>query len=488
MKTKRSYVKSSAMMFACAVALSAQAECSFNPVIPDWIADPSVSKFGDTFYLYGTTDIDKELSMAGVPVVWKSKDFVNWSFEGPAVEGVDWRKGVETGKDKDGNPRFGYWRYWAPGKVIETNGRFHLYVTLVDPKGNPAPTVLMVADRPEGPFRFAEKIESDDGANGPLNRAQVKSAAVAPDIDGDPFVDDDGTAYIVWRKRWIAKLNAERTKTEGRHIELKTALQGYSEGPCLFKRNGIYYYLYTIGGCDGYHYGYMMSKVSPLEGWTDPSDPIVVESNYPGNVWGPGHGNVFESDGNYYIVYLEYGEGGTTRQVMANRMEFDSEGRIVRVVPDLKGVGCLGPNQETRTNLARKAFWTASSVRGPRMTRGRTHRDYTRTFAYDAQFAGDGNNGTRWAADGRDKSSWIQADFGAETFVGEIKMFFTQPAFGHNWKLEGSLDGKEWMPVAEERGKPCRSPHVAKVGRKVRYLRIGILDGDPGLWEVKVYE
>ena len=86
MKTKRSYVKSSAMMFACAVALSAQAECSFNPVIPDWIADPSVSKFGDTFYLYGTTDIDKELSMAGVPVVWKSKDFVNWSFEGPAVK------------------------------------------------------------------------------------------------------------------------------------------------------------------------------------------------------------------------------------------------------------------------------------------------------------------------------------------------------------------------------------------------------------------
>lgn len=478
--------------FACLVCavlgfLPIHAKDAFNPILPDWIADPSVSKFGDTFYLYGTTDIDKELNMAGVPVVWTSKDFVNWSFEGPAIEGVDWQKGVETRKDDKGKSFYGYYRYWAPGKVIETNGRYYLYVTIVDPHGNPAPTVLMVSDRPQGPFRFAEKIESDDGVNGPLNRAQVKAAAVTPDIDGDPFVDDDGTAYIVWRRRWIAKLNAERTKIDGPKIELKTALSGYSEGPCLFKRKGIYYYFYTIGGCDGYHYGYMMSKDSPLSGWVDPKDPLVVESNYPGNVWGPGHGNVFESNGEYYLVYLEYGEGGTTRQVMANKIEFAEDGTIIRVVPNRQGVGYLGPNQETRENLAAKAVWTASSVRGPRMTRGRTHRDYTRTFAFDAQLAGDGDNGTRWVADGRDKSPWLQADFGKEQQIDELKIFFTQPSFGHNWKLEGSLDGQAWWPIAEETTKPCRSPHVAKVARAVRYLRLNITAGDPGVWEVKAF-
>jgi hypothetical protein len=231
----------------------------------------------------------------------------------------------------------------------------------------------------------------------------------------------------------------------------------------------------------------MMSKESPLMGWTDPKNPVVVASNYPGGVWGPGHGNVFESDGQYYLVYLEYGEGGTTRQVMANKLEFAEDGTIVRVVPDLQGVGYLGPNSETRKNIACEAMWTASSVRGPRLTRGRTHRDYTRTFAYDAQMAGDGDNGTRWVADGRDKSPWIQADFGAPREVSEAKLFFTQPAFGHNWKLEGSLDGQEWFAVAEETGKPCRSPHVAKVGKTVRYLRLSVLDGDPGLWEFKVF-
>ena len=67
----------------------------FNPLIPDNIADPSLSKFGDTYYLYGTTDIDKGLSQAGTPVVWKSKDFVNWSFDGSHIVGFDWHKGHE---------------------------------------------------------------------------------------------------------------------------------------------------------------------------------------------------------------------------------------------------------------------------------------------------------------------------------------------------------------------------------------------------------
>ncbi len=472
------------LVLGCALLAGAQ---DFNPILPDWIADPSVSRFGDTFYLYGTTDIDRELDQAGVPVVWKSKDFVNWSFEGSVIDGVDWRKEVLARVDPDGRKHHGFYRYWAPGKVIGTNGRYHLYVTLVDPKNDPALTVLLVADRPEGPFRFAETVAGDEAVNGPLNRAQIQAATVAPDIDGDPFVDEDGSAYIVWRQRRIAKLNAARTKIEGPTLELRTAVPGYSEGPCLFKRKGIYYYLYTIGGCDSYSYAYMMSKESPLSGWTDPQDPFVVQSNYPGDVWGPGHGNVFESDGQYYLVYLEYGEGGTTRQVMANRLDFDEEGRIVRVVPNRQGVGYLGPNTETRTNLAPTAVWKASSVRGPRQVRGRSDPGLSRTAAYDAQLAGDGDNGTRWVADGRDKSPWILADFGTPRDVDDVKIFFTQPAFGHNWKLEGSLDGTTWRPLAEETGQPCRSPHVAHVGQQIRLLRLSILAGDPGIWEIQVF-
>ena len=66
-------------LFTCLTAFTQ----NFNPIIPDNIADPSISKFGDTYYLYGTSDIDRGLEEMGPPVVWKSKDFVNWSFEVP---------------------------------------------------------------------------------------------------------------------------------------------------------------------------------------------------------------------------------------------------------------------------------------------------------------------------------------------------------------------------------------------------------------------
>ena len=91
------------------------ADRNYNPLIPDNLADPSVSKFGDIYYLYGTTDLDYGLGRAGTPVVWKSKDFVNWSFEGSHISGFDWSKGYDYTNDK-GEKKKGYFRYWAPGK------------------------------------------------------------------------------------------------------------------------------------------------------------------------------------------------------------------------------------------------------------------------------------------------------------------------------------------------------------------------------------
>ena len=79
-----------------------------NPLVPDTVADPSIVCFDGTYYLYATTDIDKGLSQAGPPVVWKSKDFLNWSFDGILIPGVKWGKT----------------RYWAPGKVIKKDNTY----------------------------------------------------------------------------------------------------------------------------------------------------------------------------------------------------------------------------------------------------------------------------------------------------------------------------------------------------------------------------
>ena len=118
-----------------AQAWSQQPEIQGNPLVPDSIADPSIVCFDGIYYLYATTDIDAGLSQAGPPVVWKSKDFLNWSFDGILIPGVEWGKT----------------RYWAPGKVIKKDSTYYLYVTVVNEKNN-ARGYVATADKPEGPL------------------------------------------------------------------------------------------------------------------------------------------------------------------------------------------------------------------------------------------------------------------------------------------------------------------------------------------------
>lgn len=73
--------------------------------------------------------------------------------------------------------------------MIEHDGKFYLYVTFVKP-GDKMGTYVLVADRPEGPFRFTE------GKGLFVSGEEVDSPAIIDDIDGEPFIDDDGTGYI----------------------------------------------------------------------------------------------------------------------------------------------------------------------------------------------------------------------------------------------------------------------------------------------------
>ncbi len=445
----------------------------FNPLIPDHLADGSVSKFGDTYYMYATTDLDKGLGQCGVPVVWQSKDFVNWYFEGSHISGFDWHKPVPY-INKEGEQKKGYWRYWAPGKVVYRPQQkdYLLYVTLVSPDDSQMPTYVLTASNPAGPFRFDS------------------TAVVCPDIDGEPFVDDDGKGYVFWRRRHAARLSADLMKTEGPTVDIPTSRKGYSEGPVTFKRKGIYYYFYTLSGHEKYHYAYMMSKESPLSGWHAPSffaegAPDVFLCSAPeNNVWGPGHGNVFydETTNQYVMLYLEYGDGGTTRQMFANRLTFNDDGTICRLIPDRHGVGYLAAPQEKRTNLALQATMLASSVETDRHVKAAF-----RTRSYQASQAADGSNGTYWQASADDAHPSLTMDLGEQRQVSETMFYPLHPSEGHCWHMEYSLDGQHWTVCAQQTTLVARSPHVVRFERVARYFRLTIDQGSPGVWEWRVY-
>lgn len=482
---KKAFSLPAALLFAGLVTAQ-----HFNPILPDNVADPSVAKFGDTYYLYGTTDIDSGLWKMGPPVVWKSKDFVNWSFEGTILDDIDWNLRVHFG-DKSG-----FFRYWAPGAPILKDGRYYLFPTIVFPDERMG-VFTLVADKPDGPFRVA----SGDGILFQhTDSSLTPTQPLVDDIDGEVFIEDDGQAYFVWRRRNASKIADDFSTLIGPTVKLTTHRQGYSEGPILFKRNGIYYYLYTIGGNQNYCYGYMMSKEGPLSGYYKPAGKdIFLSSSLVTGVWGPGHGNIFfdEASGKYLFVYLEFGEGSTTRQVFANELTFNEDGTIRPIVPDFNGVGYLGKPQKQAPNLALNARVSASSCKAPRVSTvevesNRNTPDSTsmkrvsRTFDYRAENAIDGSNGTRWVATNNDKQPWIQLDFGKKTRIGRCEMAFITPTLGQAWILEASNDGIHWTKVDEQREKAIRSPHVSAINVKTRYLRLTITDGAPGLWEFKV--
>ncbi len=476
-------------------------ERSFNPVLPDFVADPSVVMFNDTFYLYGTSDINRGLQEMGPPVVWKSADFVNWSFNGTLIPQIDWSKKYEY-KNEKGEQKTGCFRYWAPGKPVKRGNHYYLFPTIVFPNEKNG-TFVMLADHPEGPFRFlnGEGLSFNDSVN------TIKLAEpLVWDIDGEPFIDQDEQAYLFWRRRNGSKMADDFSTLLGETIGIKTNFSGYSEGPVLFERKGIYYYVYTLSGHSNYCNAYMMSKESPLGPFEVPGGKsIFIHSSVENNVWGPGHGNVFQMPGtnDFYFLYLEYGEGGTTRQVFANKMEFADDGTIKHLLPNRKGLGYLRPCSEIRKNLTVQASVSASGTRPPREVKAQIINDpnaltnlqvntragdwVTRNVDFAPGNAIDASFGTRWMADKEEGKPTLILDLKKKTIVSECRMFFTFPTLGHAWTLEKSDDGTLWQMVEKQNKLIMKSPHVVKEIGEARYLKISILQGSPGIWEIEVF-
>ena len=268
---------------------------------------------------------------------------------------------------------------------------------------------------------------------------------------------------------------------------IPTSRDGYSEGPMTFKRNGIYYYCYTLSGHEKYHYAYMMSKEGPLSGYQPPysSSPDIFLMSAPGNnVWGPGHGNVFydEASDQYIMLYLEYGDGGTTRQMYANRLTFNADGTIRQLIPDRYGVGYLAAPQETRRNLALGARMKASTERKDREVKAAF-----RVRSFKASQAVDGSNGTYWEAADNDQMPTLLMDLGEVMPVTECQFYPLHPSEGHRWHIECSADGETWTTCGRQKETAVRSPHIAKMNVQARYFRLTIDSGAPGIWEWRIF-
>ncbi|SEO30577.1 family 43 glycosylhydrolase [Niastella yeongjuensis] len=442
-----------------------RAQRSGNPIIPDLLADPSIVQINDTFYCYATTDgYNQGLATSGPPVVWTSTDFVNWHFKGtffPAAVGQ---------------------LYWAPSTVTKVKNRYYLYPTIN------TNIYAAVAASPAGPFHVLNGADTFAGPTAPKPMVPLKGPKGTKGIDAEVFIDDDGKAYMVWAQRGAARLHDDMV-TPDSYVVIDTKRSGYSEGPFLFKRKGIYYYLYTLSGHENYQYAYIYSKISPLGPFEFPENDIIATTDHTQGIYGPGHGSVFNVKGtdNYYFAYLEFGRGSTNRQVWVDNLIFNDDGTIKPVVLTREGVGALKPAKSELISIPIRRARASSSLPDLKI---KPIKDSTlnRTETYEPQNAIDQSNGTRWMAAATDSLAVFGIDLGYARKINKLEIYFVKPTAGHAYKLEYSTNGKTWKLCGGHSDVQIQSPHTDDFAVTARYFKITFIKGVPGLWELNVYQ
>lgn len=447
-----------------------------NPILPGYYADPSVKKFGDTFYIYATTDGIKLAS--GAPSVWISKDFVNWFNYELELQIPD-----------------GLTNCWAPDVFQAPDGKYYYYLGNCEWGCN---IYGYVSDSPMGPFH-------------PINNGQpVIPAGTAkehlPALDAQCLVDDDGSIYAyfgTWCTSFggmgVAKIDAGNM-----HSIQKTHFIPINEVPNTFeaaypiKRNGKYILMYSSGDCRlssyAVHYSVGDTPYGPFR--YGKNNPILA-TNDDGTIDGPGHHAILKEEDHYYIVYHRHDNphstNGEFRQVCADKMVFTDDETIEKVNPTHAGIGYLGKNQVPATNRAFEAQASASSsyhlvAKKTRYSNG----DYN--YQYLPSNAVDDNNGTMWKAASCDMPQSLTIDLGRNINIKRVMTQFEYPTFYYQYKIEVSTDNENWRMFSDQtQNRTCGSPMIDDNDLKARHVKLTITGTEktgmlPAVWNIKVYD
>jgi beta-xylosidase len=189
---------------------------------------------------------------------------------------------------------------------------------------------VATADKPTGPFK--------DALGRPLIQKQGK-VNVTQTIDPAVFIDGDAQAYLYFGSGshpQVFKLNRDMITLEGDPVDI--SLRDFREGIVVFKRNGKYYFMWSIDDARSpdYRVGWGMadSPTGPVK--SPEKNFIVLQKN--GFALGTGHNGVVNVPGTdrWYVAYHRHavpGGSGYKRQVCLVRMQFDASGAILPMDP-----------------------------------------------------------------------------------------------------------------------------------------------------------
>jgi beta-xylosidase len=332
------------------------------------LGDPFVLFTKGSYYMYGTgRAADRGFS------AYSSKDLVNWKPEGQV-----YAYNNKNGWSDPNTPWDG--AYWAP-EVYEVKGKYYLFYS-AQWKVNPAKEMenfkigVAVSDKPTGPFvDIAPKPLFDPGY---------------PIIDANVFFDTNGKSYLYYSraayKHPVESEIANQARKNGKYkeieeswvygVELKPDFSGvkgqpvlllrppvklkdkqaaweslsvttgevnrrWTEGSVTFKKDGLYYIMYSANHFGGEHYavGYATSR-APLGPYKKADENPILHKNIDkgGIVSGTGHNSIaYSPDGKemYCVYHGRTVATGTERVVFIDRMKVEN-GKITVYGPTTK--------------------------------------------------------------------------------------------------------------------------------------------------------
>lgn len=304
---------------------------SGNPVLEGWYADPEGVVLDNTYWIFPTysAKYDSQVFFDA----FSSKDLLTWKKHERVLDTsmVNWATRA----------------LWAPS-VVNKEGMYYLFFGAND------------LQRPGGPLWNEDDSSNHTGGIG----IAVSNTPGGPyeDYLGRPLIsdfyndaqpidqfvfEDKGVWYIVyggWGKCNIAMLKddfsgVKENKDGGKFQDITP--EGYVEGPVIFKRKQLYYFMWSEGswGDDSYQVAYGISdKV------TGPYKKMgVVLKSDTDIATGAGHNSVLNTPGtdDWYIVYHRRpipNEGRDHRVTCIDKLTFDEKGQIKNVKMTHKGV------------------------------------------------------------------------------------------------------------------------------------------------------
>jgi beta-xylosidase len=270
-----------------------------NPVLDRDFPDPDALRVDGAWYAYATNANGMNILAATSP------DLIHWRFLGNALP----RAPRWAGQG------FGY--NWAP-EVSRFADNYVMYFTtrLTIGSGGVQCIAVATSEEPEGPFLLTEQANEK-----PFVCQQNEGGSIDPSV----FVDDDGTAYLLWKsdansrggQTWLynQRLSPDGLALEGEPVRLITADTRWEgvlvEAPTLWKHEGRYYLFYSANDYASRNYavGYAVAE-RPEGPYAKADENPILKTTLGAGIVGPGGQDIqVGSDGKTYMLFHTWTPG-----------------------------------------------------------------------------------------------------------------------------------------------------------------------------------